>query len=69
MADQLTDHMTEEQRVLHELNNALTAINGYAEVVLARVPVEHPLHSHVAEIHTAGLRAADLARTLTSRAY
>jgi signal transduction histidine kinase len=67
VADEMGDaHLTDAQRVVHELNNALTAINGYAEVVLRRLRVEDPLRPHVAEIHAAGLRAAELARTLTS---
>jgi signal transduction histidine kinase len=59
--------MTEAQRVIHELNNALMAINGYAEIVLARLPDADPLRVHVDKILTAGLHAADLTRILMTR--
>jgi two-component system cell cycle sensor histidine kinase/response regulator CckA len=58
------DRLTDAEHVVHELNNALTAINGYAEVALRRVQDEDPLRHLIAEIHAAGLRAAELARTL-----
>lgn len=64
MTDDTTGEMTEAQHVVHELNNALLTVNGYAEVVLSRLTDEDPLLRPVKEIHAAGLRAAELARTL-----
>jgi signal transduction histidine kinase len=66
MTEGMADGMTEAQRVVHELNNALMTVNGYAEVVLSRLEEDDPLHRHVNAIHVAGLRAAELARTLTN---
>jgi two-component system, cell cycle sensor histidine kinase and response regulator CckA len=58
------DRLTDAEHVVHELNNALTAINGYAEVALRRLHDQDPLRHIVSEIHAAGLRAAELARKL-----
>jgi signal transduction histidine kinase/CheY-like chemotaxis protein len=44
--------------VAHDFNNLLTAINGYSEVVLARLPPGDPNHAFVEEIRKAGDRAA-----------
>ncbi|MBW8886120.1 MAG: MASE1 domain-containing protein [Fibrobacteres bacterium] len=44
--------------VAHDFNNLLTAINGYSEVVLARLPAEDPNRAFVEEIRKAGDRAA-----------
>jgi signal transduction histidine kinase/CheY-like chemotaxis protein len=44
--------------VAHDFNNLLTAINGYSEVVLARLPEGDPNRSFVEEIRKAGDRAA-----------
>lgn len=58
---------SDRRHLVHELNNALTAISGYAEYVLARLPDDHPLRKQVAEIRNAGHRAAQAARGLDER--
>lgn len=57
---------SERDRLVHELNNALSAIAGYAEFVLARLPKDAALRDQVTEIREAGLRAARIARALSS---
>src|SRR5579862_6530506 len=49
--------------VAHDFNNLLMVINGYAEVILAELPFEHPLHEKGRAIQL----AADRATTLTSQ--
>jgi PAS domain S-box-containing protein len=50
--------------VAHDFNNLLQVINGYAEIVLCNLDVEHSCHTHVGEIARAGSRAASLVRQL-----
>ncbi|HEY6054709.1 MAG TPA: PAS domain S-box protein, partial [Gaiellaceae bacterium] len=50
--------------IAHDFNNMLTAINGYSDLLLARLEPETQLHRHAFEIHQAGLRAASLTRQL-----
>lgn len=50
--------------VAHDFNNLLTAINGYSELMLAQQSRDDPARNAVAEIATAGKRAADLTRRL-----
>ena len=51
-------------RFAHELNNLLTTILGYAELVLASLDPNDPRHADVSEIQKAGVRAAELTRQL-----
>ncbi|MGZ4388741.1 MAG: PAS domain S-box protein, partial [Gaiellaceae bacterium] len=50
--------------IAHDFNNMLTAINGYSDLLLARLGPDTQLHRHAFEIHQAGLRAASLTRQL-----
>lgn len=50
--------------VAHDFNNLLTAINGYSELVLARLKGSDPIYESVSEIRKAGKKAADLTRRL-----
>jgi two-component system, cell cycle sensor histidine kinase and response regulator CckA len=50
--------------VAHDFNNLLMVISGYAEVVLAGLDVDHPLHQKGRAIQQAAERATTLTRQL-----
>jgi len=50
--------------VAHNFNNLLTAITGYSELLLTRLPADSDLRPDVEEIRRAGERAAEVARQL-----
>jgi PAS domain S-box-containing protein len=50
--------------VAHDYNNVLTAINGYAELLMAGLRAGDPLRKHAEEILKAGSRAAALTHQL-----
>ncbi len=50
--------------IAHDFNNLLMVISGYAEVILAKVPVEDPLHEKGKAIQLAADRATTLTRQL-----
>jgi two-component system, cell cycle sensor histidine kinase and response regulator CckA len=50
--------------VAHDFNNLLTIILAYSEMGLAEVDPEHPLRELFAEVHSAGVRAAEMTRQL-----
>src|SRR5579872_6257273 len=50
--------------VAHDFNNLLMVISGYAEVILAGLNVEHPLHEKGRAIQLAADRATTLTRQL-----
>jgi len=50
--------------VAHDFNNLLTAILGYSDILLERVPAASPLWRYAAEVKKAGERASSLTRQL-----
>ncbi len=50
--------------VAHDFNNLLTVISGYAEVILAKLPVDNPLYEKGRAIQLAADRATTLTRQL-----
>jgi signal transduction histidine kinase len=50
--------------IAHDLNNALTAIAGYAELALGEVAADHPARPDVEEIRRAAERAGSVTRQL-----
>ena len=46
--------------IAHDFNNMLTAILGYSDLILQRVPANDPVRANVDEIHKAAERAATL---------
>ncbi|MDQ3128598.1 MAG: HAMP domain-containing histidine kinase [Chloroflexota bacterium] len=48
----------------HEVNNPLTGVLGYAELVLAELPADHPSRPDVEQIQHEALRARDIVRSL-----
>lgn len=50
--------------IAHDFNNLLTAITGYSELSLARLPHDERLRNNLEEIKKAGGRAASLTRQL-----
>jgi two-component system cell cycle sensor histidine kinase/response regulator CckA len=50
--------------VAHDFNNLLSVINGYCEILAARLPIHDPSRREIHEIHAAGQKAAVLVRQL-----
>ncbi len=50
--------------IAHDLNNLLSPIIGYSEILQDEIPVEDPRQQSVVEIMNAGLRARDLVHQL-----
>jgi PAS domain S-box-containing protein len=50
--------------IAHDFNNMLTAINGYSDLTLKRLPAEDPLRKNIVEIKKAGERSALLTQQL-----
>ena len=46
--------------IAHDFNNLLTVINGYSEILLRQFPQTDAKHADIAEIFSAGQRAAEL---------
>jgi len=50
--------------VAHDFNNMLGVILGHAEIALDKLDANHPLHTHLQEIHKAAERSSSLTRQL-----
>jgi PAS domain S-box-containing protein len=50
--------------VAHDLNNLLSVIYGYSDMLLSELPVSNPARGPILEVHKAGARAALLIRHL-----
>src|SRR5450432_665935 len=50
--------------VAHDFNNLLSVVLSYSEMLIADLATENPIRDDIAEIHRAGVRAADLTRQL-----
>jgi PAS domain S-box-containing protein len=48
----------------HHLNNLMTVVTGYCELLLTRIPAADPLRPDIEKVRQAGERAADLTREL-----
>jgi len=48
----------------HHLNNLMTVVTGYCELLLTRIPAADSLRPDIEKVHRAGERAADLTRGL-----
>ncbi|MEP6788969.1 MAG: PAS domain S-box protein, partial [Acidobacteriota bacterium] len=46
--------------IAHDFNNLLTAINGYSDLTLKKMPAYDPLRHNIQEVKNAGMRAAEL---------
>jgi len=50
--------------ITHDFNNLLTAILGFSELAIIRMPADDPMRNHIQIIHDSGLKAAQLTRQL-----
>ncbi|MDH5666912.1 MAG: response regulator [Nitrospira sp.] len=50
--------------VAHDFNNLITAINGFADLMLGETEVESPSYGRIRHIHKATMRAATITRQL-----
>ena len=50
--------------VAHDFNNLLTAINGYSDLLIRQMAIDHPMRREAEEIRKAGEQAATLTRQL-----
>jgi DNA-binding NtrC family response regulator len=51
-------------KLVHDLNNAITSINGFADILLMRLPIDEPARTGAEQIRKAGTRAAALVKAL-----
>jgi signal transduction histidine kinase len=51
-------------KLVHDLNNAITSINGFADILLTRLPLDEPARTSAEQIRKAGTRAAGLVKSL-----
>jgi DNA-binding NarL/FixJ family response regulator len=57
-------HHPAMSRLAHDLNNAITSVNGFADILLARLPADEPARTCAEQIKQAGVRAAALVKAL-----
>jgi PAS domain S-box-containing protein len=50
--------------IAHDFNNILTVINGFAEIILRKLPADSPLRDAANEVLQAGERAAEITQQL-----
>lgn len=48
----------------HHLNNLMSVVTGYCELLLTRIPAADPLRPDIEKVHRAGERAAELTREM-----
>lgn len=51
-------------RIVHELNNVMTSINGFADILLTRLPPDDPARTSAEQIRKAGTRATALVKAM-----
>lgn len=59
-------HPSSLTRVIHDLNNVITSINGYADILLARMPSSDQARHCAEQIRHAGTRATGLVKSLST---
>jgi DNA-binding NarL/FixJ family response regulator len=64
-SDQSHTGSTTMPKLVHDLNNAIMSINGFAELLLNRLPAGEPARVCSEQIQRAGTRAAALLKSLT----
>ncbi len=50
--------------IAHDFNNILSAVLGYADLALMRLPKDDKAHHHVRQVYQAGLRARELVQQI-----
>ncbi len=53
-------------RIVHDLNNVMTSINGFADLLLTRLPPDDPARASAEQIRKAGTRATALVKALAA---
>ena len=56
----MSDHEEKYPKPLHDLNNQLTVVQGYADLMLDTIPPEDPRHGDLMEIINAAKAAIAL---------
>lgn len=60
----MSDEPSRQDEALHELNNQLTVILGFSELLLESTPADDPRHADVVEIRNAAQAALEIAPKL-----
>ncbi len=56
----MDEPFAKESKPLHDLNNQLTIVQGYADLLLETIPPDDPRHGDLMEIINAAKAAIDL---------